>query len=66
MRRYTLPFLIIATITGIYGFAGFELWGIETARILFLIAADLFIVSLFAKFLFRNEPEVLLKPIKVK
>ena len=47
MKRFTLPFLIIAVITGIYGFGGFDLWATEAARILFLISADLFVVSLF-------------------
>jgi len=57
MKRFTLPFLIIAVITGIYGFGGFDLWATEAARILFLISADLFVVSLFAKFLFKKSPK---------
>ena len=55
MKRLALPFLIIALITGIYGFGGFNLWGTEASRVLFLISADLFVVSLFAKFLFRKD-----------
>ena len=55
MKRLTLPFLIIAILTGIYGFGGFNLWGTEASRVLFLVSADLFVVSLFAKFLFRKR-----------
>ncbi|MFD2828725.1 putative membrane protein YtjA (UPF0391 family) [Leeuwenhoekiella aestuarii] len=57
MKRFTLPFLIIAVVAGIYGFGGFDLWATEAARIIFLIAADLFVVSLFAKFLFKKNPK---------
>lgn len=56
MKRFTIPFLIIALVTGIYGFGGFNLWATEAARVLFLISADLFVVSLFAKFLFKKNP----------
>lgn len=58
MKRLTLPFLAIALLTGIYGFGGFNLWGTEASRIIFLISADLFVVSLFAKFLFRKRVQV--------
>tara|TARA_R110002051_G_scaffold1200_3_gene6580 strand:+ start:1137 stop:1334 length:198 start_codon:yes stop_codon:yes gene_type:complete len=57
MKRFTLPFLIIALITGVYGFGGFNLWATEAARVLFLIFADLFVVSLFAKFLFKKNQD---------
>ena len=64
MKRFTLPFLIIADITGIYGFGGFDLWATEAARILFLISADLFVVSLFAKFLFKKSPKRVAQQVK--
>ncbi|MEH6657554.1 DUF1328 domain-containing protein [Leeuwenhoekiella marinoflava] len=57
MKRFTLPFLILAVVAGIYGFGGFDLWATEAARIVFLIAADLFVVSLFANFLFKKNPK---------
>ena len=64
MKRFTLPFLIIAVITGIYGFGGFDLWATEAARIMFLISADLFVVSLFAKFLFKKSPKRVAQQVK--
>jgi len=64
MKRFTLPFLIIAIVTGIYGFGGFDLWATEAARILFLISADLFVVSLFAKFLFKKSPKPIAQQVK--
>lgn len=59
MKRFTLHFLIIAILTGIYGFAGFDLWGTEASRVLFLVAADMFVVSLFARLLFHEKQPVL-------
>ena len=46
MKRFTLPFLIIAVVAGIYGFGGFDLWATEAARIVFLVAADLFVFEM--------------------
>ncbi|WP_416444156.1 DUF1328 domain-containing protein [Leeuwenhoekiella sp. A16] len=54
MKRFTIHFLILALLSGFYGFYGFDLWGTEAARVLFLIAADLFVVALFSRFL-KND-----------
>ncbi|MGB5944285.1 MAG: DUF1328 domain-containing protein [Leeuwenhoekiella sp.] len=64
MSKFTLHFLIVSLVTGIYGFGGFGLWGTEAARVLFLIAADLFVVSLFARLIFKNNPDVISRRIK--
>lgn len=51
--------MILTIISGIYGFVGYDLWANEAARVIFLIAADLFVVSLFARIFFytRSNPE---------
>lgn len=61
MKRFTVHFLIMAIILGVYGFSGFDLWGTEAARVLFLIAADMFVVSLFARLLFKGETSKIIK-----
>ena len=70
MRKMTIPFLLVSIISGIYGFAGYQLWGTEVARVIFLIAADLFIVSLFARMLFysraNNNDDTKVQKVKVK
>lgn len=52
MRNYSLLFLSLAVLTGVIGFAGLTFAGIEVVRVLFLIFADLLIVSLLAKLMF--------------
>ncbi|MAZ28854.1 MAG: DUF1328 domain-containing protein [Cytophagaceae bacterium] len=61
MKRFTIHFLILAVLLGIYGFSGFDLWGTEAARVLFLISADMFVVSLFARLLFKGEGSKIIK-----
>ncbi len=58
MKRFTIHFLVFAIISGIYGFGGWDLYGTEAARVLFLIGADLFVVSVFARFLFNDEQPI--------
>lgn len=56
MKRKSLLFLALAVITGLVGFTGLSFSGIEVIRVMFLIFADLLIVSLFAKLFFlRNQ-----------
>lgn len=52
MKRKSLLFLALAVITGLVGFTGLSFSGIEVIRVMFLIFADLLIVSLFAKLFF--------------
>ncbi len=64
MKKYMLVFLIMTVVTGILGFAGMTYYGITTVRVLFLIFADLLIVSLISKFFFPSLDKMRL--IKVK
>ncbi len=58
MKRKTLFFLVLSLITGIVGFAGFSFAGIEVVRVMFLVFADLLIISLLAKLFFRKRSKV--------
>lgn len=51
-------------VTGLLGFAGMTYYGIAAVRVIFLIFADLLIVSLISKFFFPNMDDMRL--IKVK
>lgn len=64
MNKYMLIFLIMTVVTGILGFAGMSYYGISAVRVLFLIFADLLIVSLISKFFFPGLDKMRL--IKVK
>lgn len=50
--------MIIAVIAGLIGFTGLDFRGIAIARVLFVIFADLFLVSLMAKVLFPNQKKL--------
>jgi uncharacterized membrane protein YtjA (UPF0391 family) len=54
----------MTVVTGLLGFAGLTFYGISAVRVLFLIFADLLIVSLISKFFFPGLDD--LKLIKVK
>ena len=54
----------MTVVTGLLGFAGMTYYGITAVRVLFLIFADLLIVSLISKFFFPNTDDMRL--IKVK
>ncbi len=64
MKNYTLHFLIMTIVTGILGFAGLTFFGIEVVRVLFLIFADLLIVSLISRTFFSDTKEVKLQRVK--
>ncbi|OSS38359.1 membrane protein containing DUF1328 [Christiangramia flava JLT2011] len=51
-------------ITGLVGFTGLSFSGIEVIRVMFLIFADLLIVSLFAKLFFPEKPKVAYQPVE--
>ena len=55
MKKYTVLFLVLAVITGLVGFTGLRFAGIEVIRVACLITADLFIISLMAKFFFPEK-----------
>ncbi|APU69040.1 MAG: DUF1328 domain-containing protein [Bacteroidota bacterium] len=64
MKRKSLLFLALAVITGLVGFTGLSFSGIEVIRVMFLIFADLLIVSLFAKLFFPEKPKVAYQPVE--
>ncbi|MFC6859240.1 DUF1328 domain-containing protein [Zunongwangia atlantica] len=55
MKKYTVLFLVLAVATGLVGFTGLRFTGIEVIRVLCLITADLFVISLMAKIFFPNR-----------
>ena len=55
MKKYTVLFLILAVITGLVGFTGLRFTGIEVIRVVFLVGADLFVISLMAKLFFPDK-----------
>ncbi|HAJ83079.1 MAG: DUF1328 domain-containing protein [Zunongwangia sp.] len=55
MKKYTVLFLILAVITGLVGFTGLRFTGIEVIRVVCLVAADLFVISLMAKLFFPDK-----------
>lgn len=64
MKNNMLIFLILTIITGLAGFAGLTYFGIAAVRILFVIFADLLIISLISKIFFPPAKE--LRMIKVR
>lgn len=58
MKKKTLLFFVLAVITGLIGFSGISFSGIEVIRVMFLIFADLLIISLIAKLFFPDRPQV--------
>lgn len=63
MKRKTLLFLVLTVITGLVGFSGLSFSGIEVIRVMFLIFADLLIISLIAKLFFPDRPQVKYQPV---
>ncbi len=57
MKSKSLLFLALAVATGLIGFTGLSFSGIEVIRVMFLIFADLLIVSLIAKLFFPEKRE---------
>lgn len=64
MKDYTITFLILALVTGVSGFTLGDFTGIKFIRILFIVFADLLVVSLLAKGLFSNKKR--LQKIRIK
>lgn len=63
MRKRTTLFLILALVTGLVGFSGFNFSGIEVIRVFFLIFADLLVISILAR-LFFPAPKMKLQRIR--
>lgn len=64
MKKRTIFYLIATLITGIVGFIGIGFTGIEVVRILFLIFADLLIISVLARFMFSDSENMRLERIR--
>jgi len=64
MKKYTLVFLIATALTGLVGFAGLTFYGVIAVRVLFLIFADLLIVSVIAQIFFSDKNKLRLKRVK--
>ncbi len=64
MKKYTLVFLIATALTGLVGFAGLTFYGVIAVRVLFLIFADLLIVSVIARIICSDTSSMRLKRVK--
>lgn len=63
MKTKTFLFFGLVILTGLIGFTGLNFSGIEVIRVLFLIFADLLVISILAKLFFPEKPKVTYQPI---
>lgn len=63
MKNKTILFLILTVVTGLVGFS-LSFAGVEVIRILFLIFADLLIISVLARFFFSDSRKMRLQSVK--
>ncbi len=63
MKSKAFLFLILALVSGVVGFTGLSFDGIEVIRVMFLIFADLLVVSLMAKLFFPEKPKMKYQPV---
>jgi uncharacterized membrane protein YtjA (UPF0391 family) len=66
MKKRSLLFLALAIVTGLIGFTGLSFSGIEVVRVMFLIFADLLIISLMAKLFFPEKQKMKFQPVNRK
>ncbi|SDS20828.1 hypothetical protein SAMN04487764_1696 [Gillisia sp. Hel1_33_143] len=64
MKNYTLIFLALTVITGLIGFTGMNFFGIPAVRVLFVIFADLLVISVLAKIFFPATENMKLQRVK--
>lgn len=64
MKKHTIFYLVVTLLTGLIGFIGIGFTGIEVVRILFLIFADLLIISVLARFMFSDSENMRLERIR--
>lgn len=55
MRKFAKWFFGLTVVSALIGFGGWELPGIEVARVATIIFADLLVVSLLAKAVFPKQ-----------
>ena len=54
----------MTVVTGLIGFAGLNFYGIEVVRVLFLIFADLLVISVISKLFFPTTDDMRLQRVK--
>ena len=64
MKKKALLFFILTLISGLIGFTGLSFSGIEVIRVLFLVFADLLIISLISKWFFPDKSKVKLQTVR--
>ena len=64
MKNNMWIFLIVTVITGLIGFTGINFEGVTVVRILFLVFADLLVISILSKYFFTSTENM--KMIKVR
>ncbi|HSI70789.1 MAG TPA: hypothetical protein VK941_11185 [Gillisia sp.] len=64
MKKHIILFLVLTALTGLLGFIGISFSGIEVVRVLFLIFADLLVISVLARFFFSGTENMRLERIK--
>lgn len=55
MNKKILIFLVLSIITGLVGFSGMNFDGIAAIRVMFLIFADILLVTILASFFFSSD-----------
>ena len=55
MLYWALMFLVVALVAAVFGFGGIASTASGMAQILFIVALIMFVVSLFAGFIRRNQ-----------
>ncbi|MDT0646786.1 DUF1328 domain-containing protein [Zunongwangia sp. F260] len=67
MKKKIIIFLAFTLLTGLIGFSGMNFDGIAAVRVMFLIFADLLLVTILASFFFSsNQQQVRLERVKNK
>ncbi len=64
MKNHTILFLVLTALSGLLGFIGISFAGIEVVRVLFLIFADLLIISILSKIFFSGTENMRLERVK--
>ncbi|MDT0650706.1 DUF1328 domain-containing protein [Autumnicola edwardsiae] len=57
MKKKITIFLVLTLITGLVGFSGMNFDGVAAIRVMFLIFADLLLVSVLASLFFSSDQQ---------
>ena len=67
MNKKIILFLALTLITGLIGFSGMTFEGIAVIRVMFLIFADILLITILANFFFSSDQQqVRLERVKNK